>query len=155
MDTDYFECTSLKARISVEQCRSNRTRPLSASLKGVPVRHPGCIRCTQWREVDPPLSDAETEGTQHEEPDFEEENIFNIPIPDKDEATPSSLQGARQPPLQKSGCRMPSQVRQAQSPCASCRYFRPLPTYHQGVEGVRLCWADHQSWDFSCYREEA
>lgn len=151
METVYFECTALNARISVEQCRSNRTRPISASLKGVPVRPPGCIRCTQWREIDPPLPGVETEETQHEEAVFEDENIFNIPIPDKEEATPSSPQGVRRPPPQKSGCRMPVQ----HSPCASCRYFCPLPTYHQGVEGVRLCWADHQSWDFSCYREEA
>lgn len=150
METVYFECTALNARISVEQCRSNRTRPLSASLKGVPVRHPGCIRCTQWRDFDPPLPDGEIEDAQSEAP-FVDENIFNIPIPDADEATPSVSHEARRPPPH-----MPPRPRQVQySPCSSCRFFRPLPTYHQGVEGVRLCWADHQSWDFSCYREEA
>ena len=33
----------------------------------------------------------------------------------------------------------------------SCRYFRPLPTYFGGIKGVRLCWAEQQTWDFACY----
>ena len=53
-----FDCVGLSARISVIQCRANRTRPLSASLKNVPTRPPACLRCTQWESLDPPLPDA-------------------------------------------------------------------------------------------------
>lgn len=38
-----------------------------------------------------------------------------------------------------------------EAPCATCRYFRPLPTYFGGIKGVRLCWAERQAWDFACY----
>jgi hypothetical protein len=37
-------------------------------------------------------------------------------------------------------------------PCALCRFFRPLPTYHDGVPGVRLCWATCPEWGFICYQ---
>lgn len=36
-------------------------------------------------------------------------------------------------------------------PCVLCRFFRPLPTFTDGVEGVRLCWSSCQAWDFSCF----
>lgn len=39
-------------------------------------------------------------------------------------------------------------------PCASCLYWRPVPTFTPGGEfdGVRLCHASEQQKDFSCYR---
>jgi hypothetical protein len=36
-------------------------------------------------------------------------------------------------------------------PCVRCRFFRPLPTFNDGMEGVRLCWSSCQAWDFSCF----
>lgn len=42
------------------------------------------------------------------------------------------------------------------APCVCCRYFRPMPTFDDGVEGMRLCWSRRPAWDFSCFanREE-
>lgn len=38
------------------------------------------------------------------------------------------------------------------APCPECRFFRPMPTYHAGVEGIRLCWADVTLWEFACFK---
>ncbi|MEA4857921.1 MAG: hypothetical protein AAGU21_01115 [Solidesulfovibrio sp.] len=41
------------------------------------------------------------------------------------------------------------------APCSRCRYFRPLATYYDGIEGVRLCWARQTAWDFTCFAQRA
>jgi hypothetical protein len=43
--------------------------------------------------------------------------------------------------------------RQAENgaPCVRCRYFRPLPTFDDGVEGMRLCWSRKPAWNFTCF----
>lgn len=37
------------------------------------------------------------------------------------------------------------------APCVQCRYFRPLPTFDDGVEGMRLCWSRRPAWNFNCF----
>jgi len=49
---ELFDCKALSARITLEQCRINRSRPLSASFDSPFVRPEGCRRCTQWKEFD-------------------------------------------------------------------------------------------------------
>jgi hypothetical protein len=46
-------------------------------------------------------------------------------------------------------------------PCICCKYWKPekLITPQQGFvgaqfTGIRLCWAEHQFSDFSCYSEK-
>uniref|UniRef100_I2Q1C7 Uncharacterized protein n=1 Tax=Desulfovibrio sp. U5L TaxID=596152 RepID=I2Q1C7_9BACT len=56
--------------------------------------------------------------------------------------------------LQEASMPAPDLVRPSPdaAPCPQCRYFQPLPTFHGGVEGMRLCWSDTPHWDFACYR---
>ncbi|WP_428558614.1 MAG: hypothetical protein ACP59X_12195 [Solidesulfovibrio sp. DCME] len=83
-----------------------------------------------------------------------EQNIFAIPCEDEavleeeDRALPQPA-----PPVPESKA---ADVSGRGAPCASCRFFRPLPTFYDGVAGVRLCWARRPVWDFSCFarREE-
>lgn len=116
---ELFDCKALSARISIAQCRTNRSRPLSSSFGSALIRPEGCRKCTQWMEFDAP----------EEAGNVESESVAG-----------AALEPAPVP---------------AAAPCAGCRFFRPLPTFYAGVMSVRLCWAERQAWDFSCYRSAA
>ena len=278
--SEMFDCVGLEARISVVQCRANRSRPLSSSLKNVPVRPKACLRCRQWESLDPPLPDAVDPAQRalaetlsdlvhdveygrlgikyllleynkrvepslqrkraqamaewcrmlgfavvdHEEfrgvrgmtcltydahvsrfvrdnlggasppgeialeemPDVdaavdaiagicsrgrpeasaavapaEAANIFAIPCEDaenwdaEDQAMAVSRARGHEP---GNGCAAGGACREKgvplggnAAPCVSCLFFKPLPTFYDGVAGMRLCWARKPSWDFSCF----
>ena len=282
--SEMFDCVGLEARISVVQCRANRSRPLSSSLKNVPTRPKPCLRCRQWENLDPPLPDAVDPAQRalaetlsalihdveygrlgikyllleynkrvepslqrkkaqamaewcrmlgfavvdHEEfrgvrgmtcltydahvtrfvsgnlggeagdaaapgataledaPEVEaavdaiagicsrgrhetsaaaapadEANIFAIPCEDaenwetEDRAMAVSRARGDEP---GNGCAAGGVHREVgvipckdAAPCVSCRFFKPLPTFYDGVAGMRLCWAQKPAWDFSCF----
>jgi hypothetical protein len=115
------------------------------------VRPPQCIRCKQWPEVDPPeerpepLSDQPVPVTESAAPgaEFAEENIFHIPLDDEAPGAPPlpPARPIRRDVMVDAGC-----------PCMSCRLFRPMATFVDGVQGVRLCWSSDPRWDFTCRR---
>lgn len=114
---ELFDCKALSARISIAQCRTNRSRPLASSFGSVPIRPEACRKCTQWMEFDVPEGAGNT-GPEPEPAAGAE--VDSVPVP-------------------------------VATPCVGCRFFRPLPTYYNGVPGIRLCWAERQAWDFACY----
>lgn len=106
---------------------------------------------------------------------FEDANIFVVPEDDdfQDEEepriiprdSPTSPPAAAPTPAKQShpeprsdamkGCAeagFPPSCPPGDAPCAECRFFRPLPTFHNGVPGVRLCWATCPEWGFICYQ---
>ncbi|NMC50277.1 MAG: hypothetical protein GYA47_12770 [Desulfovibrio sp.] len=155
----YFDCRGLHAKISVEACRENRRRPISSAFDRAAVRPPQCIRCQQWREVDPPEDPhADRPGSPVDHPtqvtggagtgqEFEEENIFHIPLDEGDDDDGRVVR-----PLPPVGKPRRYVTVEAGCPCMTCSLFKPLPTFVDGVQAVRLCWSSDPRWDFTCRR---
>lgn len=90
-----------------------------------------------------PVPDPETDFDPTSVLDPEQEPTATIPEMPQEIARPARA-GGMDVEDSSSGLDSP--------PCASCRFFRPLPTFHNGVPGVRLCWATCPEWGFICYQ---